>query len=259
MLRIELAIVLLSVLWAYVCYLLIFGNRKSFKSRLSRLLEDDELGNIVRRWGISPQRYRYIRVCIVFAPMAGAILQLAASGKVQPPFFLCAVLFYLLTTSSGLKLMERWWLKLSHTELRRDGELIAFARMYELEPGQTLAAFCRAVSPYFPKIGNDLVMFSQRLTVDGKMAYSWFRLRFPANHPFADKLILGLQAAESGAKAEMSSLLDQIAQDHFAAKKKTFAPLVNAMTMIPSILVVVMMLVILFKYFAIVKSSLFMM
>jgi hypothetical protein len=148
-------------------------------------------------------------------------------------------------------------------QMKRDGELIAFARLYEMtrvKRSIQLAIFAEQVSDYFPAIKNELNQFSQMLTTHGAQAYGWFESRFPAKHAFIRRVVVFLQTAESLPDPteylrQNAELLERLSADLYKQKKDFQAPIVNALISVPTMLIFLMVILILLNYMTVVQQS----
>lgn len=144
--------------------------------------------------------------------------------------------------------------------LKRDGELIAFVRLYELSQHRRmqLSSFCEYAATYLPLLRSDLLQFAQRLTLDGAdKAFQWLQSRFPHDHPFAQHVITYLQTSQAGSDSHTrnSLFLEKLSRDFYERRKKANAPLFNLLNTMPSFLVFFMILLLLMKYMGIVMSG----
>lgn len=147
--------------------------------------------------------------------------------------------------------------------LKRDGELIAFIRLYEMSQHRRmqLSSFCDYAATYLPLLRSDLLQFSQRLTLDGAdKAFQWLQSRFPNDHPFAQHVMTYLQTSQavqvnSDSHSRNSQFLEKLSRDFYERRKKANAPLFNLLNMLPSFLVFFMILLLLISYMGIVMEG----
>jgi hypothetical protein len=148
--------------------------------------------------------------------------------------------------------------------LKRDGELIAFIRLYEMSQHRRmqLSSFCEYAAIYLPLLRSDLLQFSQRLTLDGAdQAFQWLQSRFPNDHPFAQHVFTYLQTSQTAQAKESSThsgnrlFLEKLSRDFYERRKKANAPLFNLVNMLPSFLVFFMILLLLISYMGIVMEG----
>lgn len=170
---------------------------------------------------------------------------------------------------------QKPWLKLKMTkvdvvfdlgspssDLKRDGELIAFCRLYELTKAKRsiqLSLFAENVAPHFPAIKSDLLQFSQMLTTTGSEAYIWLEGRFPKSK-FIRNVCAFLQTAESLADPRQflkqnATLLEKLSADQFRRRKDFQAPYLTAANSIPTMLIFLMVILEMIQYMNIVQQS----
>lgn len=145
----------------------------------------------------------------------------------------------------------------------RDGELIAFARLYEITRSKRtiqMSLFVQNVAPYFPLLSTDLRQFSQLLTTSGSAAYPWLESRFPPKHRFIRQICVFLQTADSIREAESfirenALHLEKISADSYKQRKDMQAPLLGALNSIPMMITFLMVILILLQYMAMVQKS----
>lgn len=149
-------------------------------------------------------------------------------------------------------------------ELKRDGELIAFIRLYEMSQHRRmqLSSFCEYAATYLPLLRSDLLQFSQRLTLDGAdKAFIWLQSRFPNDHPFAQHVFTYMQtsqtaqAKDSDSHSRISLFLEKLSRDFYERRKKANAPLFNLLNTLPSFLIFFMILMLLITYMGIVMDG----
>lgn len=146
-------------------------------------------------------------------------------------------------------------------ELKRDGELIVFIRLYDLSQHRQmqLPAFCEYAAAYLPMLRADLLHFAHRLTLDGaEKAFIWFQSRFPNHHPFAQHAITYLQTsqtADSDSNRRNSLFLEKLSRNFYERRKKTNAPFFNLLNSLPSFLAFFMILLLLIMYMGIVRDG----
>lgn len=144
-------------------------------------------------------------------------------------------------------------------ELKRDGELIAFIRLYEMSQHRRmqLSSFCEYAAAYLPLLHSDLLQFSQRLTLDGSdKAFIWLQSRYPNDHPFAQHVITYLQTSQTvDSHTKNSIFLEKLSKDYYDRRKKANAPLFNLLNSLPSFLVFFMILMLLMQYMGIVMDG----
>lgn len=167
------------------------------------------------------------------------------------------------------------WLKLKTThsdhaidlgpldsDLKRDGELIAFCRLYELTKSKRtiqLSLFAENVAQFFPAIKTDLLHFSQLLTTTGTDAYNWLERRFPKSK-FIRNVCAFLQTAESLEDPSQflkqnAAILEKLSADHFRRRKDFQTPYLTALNSIPMMFVVFMIILILIQYMNNIQQS----
>ena len=169
--------------------------------------------------------------------------------------------------------INRPWLKLKKTSrifeseikgssLERDGEIIAFCRLYELTKAKRnlqLSVFSENVAHHFPHIRSDLLHFSQMLTTSGSEAYSWLERRFPKS-PFIRNICVFLQTAESLSDPSQflkqnAVMLEKLSADHYKRRKDYLSPIFTAINNIPTMLVFLTVILMMIRYMNLIQTS----
>jgi hypothetical protein len=149
------------------------------------------------------------------------------------------------------------------SDVNRDGELIAYCRLYELTKSKRniqLSIFTENVSHHFPNLKSDLLHFAQLLTTVGPDAYKWLESRFPPKHKFIRNVVAFLQTAESLPNPkdflkQNSALLDKLSADHYKQRKDFQAPYLSAISSVPTMLVFLMVILMMLQYMNLIQSS----
>lgn len=255
-----LAVLALIAVWAYFCAMLAYRRPPPIR----RLVEEKLLNSAgVRRtfeafgvrWNVRAyQSVRYLTAAgwVVYAYGSA----LAAGEKLTAGPLLVAALVVALT--STVPFSPVWWLlrwKKRRDELERDGELIAFARLFEMGRGKTsLPVFCEQVSGYFPALRTDLLELSRRLTAEGPdRAFAWFESRFPEHHEFVHHVTLLLRQPKDA--REVSGFLEKLSRSHFERRWKMVGPWLSVLNTVPSFAVMVMIVMLVIQYITIIKEQ----
>lgn len=247
----------LIALWAYVCSLIVFRKlplrtwslQVTKGQRLQKRLDELNIPILV-------QRYQMIRVATIGG--WGIASWMTADFRVTPMMAI-PILLWMLSGTLGLSLIANVKRKFSNYDSKRDGQLIAFARLYELQQRtkkMQLSAFCRYAAEFLPMLRSDLLVFAQRLTTDGNTAFEWFEGRFPPHHLFLHRLLTTIRAMENGVEdRSFGHFIDSVAQDHYLRRKKAISPALNTLMSLPSALVILMVVVLLMQYISITKQT----
>lgn len=257
MVNIYYVICLLICIWAYVCTTLAF-RQLPVKKLSSHIFKNKQLQRQFNDIGMttSVKRYQAIRYGI----MLGFLLSpWIASGFAFVAPMVISPMIWLLSGPSGLRFIMKVKKKLMLYETKRDGELIAFARLYELQQRTKkvqLPTFCRHSAEFLPLLSGDLILFAQQLTTEGSKAFKWFENRFPPNHLFLHKLLNAIQSIENGAEDHsLGHFIEKVSQDHYLKRKKAIAPILNTLMSLPSALVIFMIVVLLMQYISITTNN----
>lgn len=258
----------LICLWAYICASIAYRAPPNLRRLSLKMLgkEANVLQQALIRLGIEANvmKYQSVRYATIVTFCVTSIIYIIVSDAKSHSILMSLMLIFLswlLSGSQGLYLAGTIRKKMTQHEFKRDGELIAFARLYELQKRTKrieLAAFCTKVTDHLPILRNELLNFAQRITTDGKSeAFTWFENRFSKNHPFVHKLLYTIRSNEGGGDEDgFSSFLEKVSQDHFARNKKAKAPLFNILSALPTILVIMNIFMILMQYVSITSGSL---
>ena len=152
-------------------------------------------------------------------------------------------------------------------QYKRDGEAIAFVRLYALarqnKSSVSLPAFCEQVAPFLPHLRQMLLSFSQRISLEGSVrAFEWLEKQFPERHLFIHQLCTFLQTADQLPDPtdfidQNTQMLDRISRDHYESRRKAIAPFLNTLNAIPAALVFFMVLLLVLKFMAITRSQIY--
>jgi hypothetical protein len=155
-----------------------------------------------------------------------------------------------------------------HVAAKRDSEWIAFLRLYEnnhrnKQRSLQFSAFCEQIAPYLPHLRHDLLVLSQRVTVDGmEKAFEWLESRFPVHHPFIHEVFAIVQTTERLGSEEAvrflyenSRVLTKLSSDQYERRWKTIGQWLNVLNTVPSMATFLMMVVLILLYVSMIKSQ----
>ena len=256
----QVAVLGLTAVLAYFCVMLAYRRPPPIRRLVEeKLLNSEGVRRAFEAFGVRwkvrvYQSVRYLTAAgwIVYA--YGSALMTGEKLTTGP--LLAAALIVALT--STIPFSPVWWFfrwKKRREELERDGELIAFVRLFEMGRGRTsLPVFCVQVSGYFSALRTDLLELSRRLTAEGQdRAFAWFESRFPKRHEYIHHVTLLLRQPQE--TREVSGFLEKLSRSHFERRWKLIGPWLSVMNVVPSFVVMVMVVMLVVQYVTIVKNQ----